>query len=411
MVNLIMAIVSFYKGCNVSESNYIIKDIKMVDKADYLADMIAKWMRETKNKVWLIDDIPDKFKENYDLFEIAIERLEEAKALAAIKDRGKPHQFNRKSGLEIFGLSKSSLISDNNNIETDNPVNNIDKSLNNIFVVHGHNDELRKSVKQLLEDIGCHPIILQDSPSYNKTLIEKLELYAKKVNYAVVLLTADDMGGPINKPENQNPRPRQNVIFELGLFVGKLERKNVFVLYEPGVEILSDYRGVMYIKIDIDGLWSKTLADELNASELSIDIDKANKRPIELYKRTTKGEVKVKPNEGLNDSQKTNNPTIVAKNKEVIQEAYALVKELIDNLSNYNNIPDIVISYDKWRKGNVLYLRKEIRRKLDSCFTSATFLDKPHENDSEEIKKHWVSQRKKILDTIKVLEDEADSVG
>lgn len=42
------------------------------------------------------------------------------------------------------------------------------------------------------------------------------------------------------------PRDRQNVILELGYFLAKLDQKHVAALYEEGVEIPSDYQGVLF---------------------------------------------------------------------------------------------------------------------------------------------------------------------
>ena len=69
--------------------------------------------------------------------------------------------------------------------------------------------------------------------------MEKFEENAKRADIAFALLTPDDFA-----TEEGSGRARQNVIFELGFFVGKLGRKNVCALYEDGVEIPSDFQGV-----------------------------------------------------------------------------------------------------------------------------------------------------------------------
>ena len=58
-------------------------------------------------------------------------------------------------------------------------------------------------------------------------------------------------------------RARQNVIFEAGLFVGRLGRDRVALLYEPGVEIPSDLHGLLYAELDAKGAWKKDLLKEL----------------------------------------------------------------------------------------------------------------------------------------------------
>lgn len=96
------------------------------------------------------------------------------------------------------------------------------------------------------------------------------------MGYAIVLLTADDRGGTTSTPyENQKPRARQNVIFELGYFLGKLGRNRVCGLYVPGVEIPSDHTGVLYVELDDRGAWRLALAKEMKAAGLPIDMNLA----------------------------------------------------------------------------------------------------------------------------------------
>ena len=96
------------------------------------------------------------------------------------------------------------------------------------------------------------------------------------VGFAVVLLTNDDQGGPSDLPfEEQKLRARQNVIFELGYFIGRLGRNRVCALYAPGVEIPSDYSGVLYIQLDEQGGWRLALAKEMKASGLPVDMNLA----------------------------------------------------------------------------------------------------------------------------------------
>ena len=118
-------------------------------------------------------------------------------------------------------------------------------------------------------------IVLREQPNQGRTIIEKFEDYAD-VGFAVVLLTADDRGGLDSVPyESQERRARQNVILELGYFLGRLGRSRVCALYVEGVQIPSDYSGVLYVKLDTDGAWRLNLAKELNAAGLPVDMNKA----------------------------------------------------------------------------------------------------------------------------------------
>src|ERR1041384_286342 len=143
-----------------------------------------------------------------------------------------------------------------------------------IFILHGHDEAVRETVARFIERLGLHPIILHEQPNAGRTLIEKFERNAD-VSFAVVLLTPDDIGYPKDQPELARPRARQNVIFELGYFLGRLDRAKVCALYKGDVEILSDYQGVVYIPIDTGGAWRFLLAKEIREVGIDIDLNKA----------------------------------------------------------------------------------------------------------------------------------------
>jgi predicted nucleotide-binding protein len=137
---------------------------------------------------------------------------------------------------------------------------------NEVFIVHGRAEGPRESVARLVERLGVKPIILHEQASEGRTIIEKIERLSG-VGYAVVLLTGDDRGG-LNgaDPVGYQPRARQNVVLELGYFLGKLGRRHLCVLHEPGVEIPSDYDGVVYVPLDPGGAWRVLLAKEMKAT-------------------------------------------------------------------------------------------------------------------------------------------------
>ena len=152
------------------------------------------------------------------------------------------------------------------------PPNVVAVSSNEIFIVHGHNSETKTNVARFIEKLKLKPIILHEQPNQGRTIIEKFEAHTN-VGYAVVLLTADDIGGTkLTSSDKLKPRARQNVIFELGYFVGKLGRMQVCALHETGVEILSDYEGVVYVPLDGDA-WQLKLAKEIKAAGFDIDMN------------------------------------------------------------------------------------------------------------------------------------------
>ena len=143
---------------------------------------------------------------------------------------------------------------------------------NRVFVVHGHDRALLSEVARFLENIGVEPVILAEQPNQGSTVIEKFERHAN-VPFAVVLLTPDDVGHNVSESTDRY-RARQNVILELGYFVGRLGRSRVAPLYVEGVEIPSDFHGVLYIPVDRAGLWQLKLAKEMKAAGIEIDLNK-----------------------------------------------------------------------------------------------------------------------------------------
>jgi hypothetical protein len=146
-----------------------------------------------------------------------------------------------------------------------------------IFVVHGHDEAAKESVSRFVEKLGLEALILHEQPNRGRTVIEKFEDYSN-VGFAVVLLTPDDMGVAkelADKPDKWKPRARQDVIFELGFFSGKLGRSRVCVLYREGVEIPSDYHGVIYVSMDSGDGWRLKLAKEIKSSGINIDLNRA----------------------------------------------------------------------------------------------------------------------------------------
>ena len=140
-----------------------------------------------------------------------------------------------------------------------------------VFVVHGHDDGARETVARFLERIGLEAIILHEQANQGRTILEKVIAHGD-VGFAVVLLTPDDEGCAIGgKPA---PRARQNVLLELGYFIGRLGREKVCALKRGEVEIPSDFAGVVWEAMDHGNGWKQSLARELQAAGHVIDWNK-----------------------------------------------------------------------------------------------------------------------------------------
>jgi predicted nucleotide-binding protein len=147
------------------------------------------------------------------------------------------------------------------------------KPSDRIFVVHGHDEEAKQSVARLIEKLGLKAIILHEKPNQGQTIIEKFESYAD-VGFAVVLLTPDDVGASKSDKDNLRPRARQNVILELGFFIGRLGRQRVCALHKGNVEIPSDFSGILWVTMGTDRAWQFELGREMKAAGLDVDMNK-----------------------------------------------------------------------------------------------------------------------------------------
>jgi predicted nucleotide-binding protein len=138
-----------------------------------------------------------------------------------------------------------------------------------VFVVHGHDGEPREAVARFLQEVGLDPIILHEQPNQGRAVIEKFEAHGD-VGFAVILMTPDDVGKGKDDDELK-PRARQNVVLELGYFMGRLGRNRVCVLKRGDIEVPSDFAGVVYVPFDLSAGWKQALARELQEAGYAID--------------------------------------------------------------------------------------------------------------------------------------------
>lgn len=143
---------------------------------------------------------------------------------------------------------------------------------NKVFIVHGHNEKVRKGVADMIGKLDLEPIVLHEKANQGLTLMEKF-LKHSDVGFAIVLMTADD-SGKANTEKGARPRARQNVVFEWGFFVGKLGRSRVCALYEQGIDLPSDLHGIVYIPLDAGGHWRFSVLKELKAAGYTVDANR-----------------------------------------------------------------------------------------------------------------------------------------
>jgi CheY-like chemotaxis protein len=120
------------------------------------------------------------------------------------------------------------------------------------FIVHGSAvAERTELARWLISTRRCaRPVVLQNEPEAGLTIIEKFEAHAGDVDVVFVLVTPDDLARRADA-SRQAHRPRQNVVFELGYFCGRLRRRSgkVLILTKGVLELPSDIVGMATIDI------------------------------------------------------------------------------------------------------------------------------------------------------------------
>ncbi|HVA28179.1 MAG TPA: nucleotide-binding protein [Candidatus Baltobacteraceae bacterium] len=152
----------------------------------------------------------------------------------------------------------------------------VESSRKRIFIVHGHDTPMLHAIEAYVRRIGLEPVILMDEANSGNTVIEKFQLHAKKVGYAIVLLSADDVGRAASAAAGtEKRRARQNAILELGYFMAAVGRENVCVVVDAALdaetEYPSDMAGIVRVAYRSGGDWQNKLVRELRASKMEFD--------------------------------------------------------------------------------------------------------------------------------------------
>jgi predicted nucleotide-binding protein len=138
-----------------------------------------------------------------------------------------------------------------------------------VFIVHGRG-QYEDKVARAIEGMGATAIILQEQLHQGSTpLLTKIGREAEKCGYAVVIYTGDDVGCIRGEePAGLTPRARENVVLELGFFLGRLGPDKVSVLHDPAVAFPSDFGGIGYYALDPAGAWKTRIEGELRLAGL-----------------------------------------------------------------------------------------------------------------------------------------------
>ncbi len=153
-----------------------------------------------------------------------------------------------------------------------------------VFIVHGRNEALRRSLFDFLRAIGLKPIewnqavFLAGTPSpYIGEVIDEAMLQAQAL---IILITGDDetrLKAEFSAPGDSLPKgdfipqPRQNVVFETGLALGKYPHRTILVqVGQP--RLFSDIAGRHVVRLDNSIKTRQALAQRLMLAGCPVDL-------------------------------------------------------------------------------------------------------------------------------------------
>lgn len=172
------------------------------------------------------------------------------------------HELNS-TFLEYFSEALEDIVNANPEIVAENPKHVPGTT---VFIVHGHDNELKTEVQLLLSRAGVHAIVLHEQADKGRTIIDKLVGESDVAGYAIALLTPDDL------TDKGTTRARQNVVLEIGYFLGRIGKERLRMIVKDDVEIPSDLQGILYERHDASGAWKMKLLKEMRAVGIFVDL-------------------------------------------------------------------------------------------------------------------------------------------
>ncbi|MFZ1424786.1 MAG: STING domain-containing protein [Saprospiraceae bacterium] len=107
--------------------------------------------------------------------------------------------------------------------------------------------EVAKYIKdQLHSKFECY-LWTDDLFKYNDSYLDTLLKEASLFDFGILVATKDDFS---TVRDNDFETPRDNVIFEFGLFIGRLGKSRAFVIQENGAKLPSDMHGITVPKFE-----------------------------------------------------------------------------------------------------------------------------------------------------------------
>ncbi len=252
-----------------------VKDNPVFEKYENDREKWANWPREEDISYGAFWSLPDNFEESkslvYDIYRSIAERdssFSESLAVNLFRENYIGDNFSKLNTAFLGYLEQAldEIVNANTEFEDNAPRKNNNKT---VFIIHGHDNQLKADVQLLLTRAGVGNVVLHEQADKGRTIIDKLINETEIAGYAIALLTPDDI------THVGNNRARQNVILEIGYFLGKLGKERLRMIVKGDIEIPSDLQGILYEKYDLSGAWKIKLLKELQAVGIYVDIQTA----------------------------------------------------------------------------------------------------------------------------------------
>jgi hypothetical protein len=129
---------------------------------------------------------------------------------------------------------------------------------------------IAKAIQSLL-DYACEVKIWYQAQNPPDGIIQWMDDMPASFDFAILVLTADDI---IVSRGTSEPAPRDNLLFELGLFYGTLGRTRTFIVHDRSVatRFPTDLQGLFKFSYTphVDGNWRAALGSACNGIEEAI---------------------------------------------------------------------------------------------------------------------------------------------
>ncbi len=216
-----------------------------------------------------------------------MKNLEKDEFISSIIDL--TNSFNGWNDKQIFLQlsSKLRILYENSNAYYENDAergNILDKT--SVFVVHGRNGKIKRSMFSFLRSIGLNPIewdiarnMTGKTTPYTGEILDVVFSTAQAV---IVLITPDDEAKlkdefiTTNDKEyemNLTPQARPNVIYEAGMAMGRCPDRTILIEFGDNLRPFSDITGMNVIKMIDSPEKRNSLINTLKTAGLDIDID------------------------------------------------------------------------------------------------------------------------------------------